>query len=1014
MKRQRMTWLLCSMLVWLLSSCEEEIVWNEEISVDDIALYVKTGDLTAIGGNSVTIKGSIDASVIGDVEEYGVQYSTDYMSDVYPSDPNEGILVPAVGDKNDFTVNLTGLNYKTTYYYRTYVKTGDSSYFFGKRKNFITLPVNVSIIEPAAPVIAVDASNYTIGVSGDLGIDGKLGNLNCEFGVCWKLVDVPFAEPALNEEGTENYGNWGSSSYQYSINASRWQEDANAIYALRSYFKVNIDGVEDIIYSNTQFVARTSVKQISEVLESANDVTGTGVTFQAVAVNFGEENIVEKGFCYSQTNSSPEYTENQVIDVTSSVRELIVASIQGLDVNQYYYIRAYCKNEAGEVVYSPTHIYGAYWSAIKLTDPVVQVSETENRFTVTSSLDDLYGVLDDQSSYEVGFCWKEVGTNYSDPVLGNDGVKSSSSWIESSVFNQDIYASEWSTSVDCIYAVRAYFKMTVDGEEKVVYSSTAYAVKTTEPILSPFSVVSVNGNDVTFRVLAFNLDGMEVTEKGYCYSQTNSIPTLETDTKVVAATEGNLIEATIKGLDITDNKFYYIRPYYVAGGVTYYGDVQIYGTRLAGIYTLSDLIAFRDARKNNEDVSWWKNENNEITLYADIDMSSVANWTPISTLYSGEVFNGNNKTLRNLKITAVDTEGYYDIGFIASNSGTVKSLNIGEGSSIVFTYEGNSTLSIGAICGNNDGSVVDCTSAATLDIESQSNTTTLYIGGLVGRGVAQMEKCTHKGAVSGQSTNAYLGGIIGFSNAHSAITNCVNTGSVGKGVQCEAIGGIVGYAYQTSILSCSNSGSVTAHGETHYVGGIVGHCDGYYNNEYGLIDQCSNSGEITGGDQYVGGIVGLLDGGITNCTNSGAVTTSATNVGSICGQVGSSFNVFENNQNNGTVNGGEGTLIGTDKRPPLVSDVEFSSLTSTTVVLSARILDMGGGTLQEAGFYYSTRDGSYYDNRVAGVVDGDVITVTLETLEPGTKYFVWAFVRNNFNTVRSSSSVSFTTPTSDN
>ena len=190
MRKQRVTWLLCSLLVWFLSSCEEEVVWDQNLSVDDFTSYVKTGDLSAIGGNSVTIKGSVTTgTVLGEVQEYGVEYSSSPMDEW--ADKEEYIKVPGVGEKNDFSVSLTGLNFKTTYYYRTYAKVNDD-YYYGKVKNFITLSVDISTIKPADPVVTAAWWNGSFSVSSDLGISGNLDDLNCETGFCWTKVSLPF------------------------------------------------------------------------------------------------------------------------------------------------------------------------------------------------------------------------------------------------------------------------------------------------------------------------------------------------------------------------------------------------------------------------------------------------------------------------------------------------------------------------------------------------------------------------------------------------------------------------------------------------------------------------------------------------------------------------------------------------------------------------------------------------------------------------------------------------------
>lgn len=1032
-----MTWLLCSMLVWFLSACEEEILWNETESIHSVSSYLKTGDLTAIGGTGVTIKGSVTIGAeMGEVQEYGIAYSQNSLGDGYgEGDMGDAIAVAGVGDKNDFTVNLTGLSFKTTYYYRTYVKM-DGWYYFGKEKNFITLPVDVSTIMPA-DLIVTERMNESFRVSSNLGISGSLDDLNCESGFCWKIVNVPFTEPVLGEEGTENTTVYRqpeqNNAFESDIYASEWRESEGAVYAVRSYFKINVDDTEQVVYSNTILVAKSAGKQVSSVLKTV-DATETSVTFQAVATGFDGENIVEKGFCYSQTNSSPVNGGKDIVvkGETSSLKELITATIKGLDSNQYYYVRAYCKSETGEVMYSPTYIYGASWATVTLTDPIIQVSETETKFTVSSNLEDSHNVLDGMS-YEVGFCWKEVGANYSDPILGESGVESSNVWPESSSFTRDVYISSWSTNLDRIYAVRAYFKVTIDDEEKVLYSSTAFAVKTTEPILSPLSVVSVNGDAVTFRTMTFNFENMEITEKGYCYSQIHSNPVVDVDSKVSATTEGNVIEATITGLDISDNKFYHIRPYYVVGGTTYYGETQIYGTRLAGIYTLEDLVAFRYARKNGTDVSWWKNEKNEINLYADIDLSSIDNWVPIRMLNSDETFNGNNHTLSNLKVVEYNADSIYDssVGLFGVNDGIIKDLHIaGEGNMINLDLNVNG-FRIGGICGQNRGTVTDCSSnvailiktssssdayvggligynyngkvlndsvSSNVSVSSTTSTAGLYVGGLVGRTNGELTNCIYTGEVYGQSLEANVGGIVASAENGTIISDCLNKGKVGNGLQCNVIGGIVGQASSLTIKHCVNEGRVVGHADTQYMGGIVGHClNSYYGNN--LIDQCINRGNLEGGKKYVGGIAGWIQGGVTNCTNEVAIDVQAEYLGAICGYVGENVNHFVNNSNTSS---SSLPLIGQDSRPPLVGAVTVSEITSTSVTLSAQILDMGGVECTSKGFTLSTQEGAYGDEKESeATVEAGQIKLTITGLTPGTQYFVRAFARNDYARVYS-------------
>ena len=142
-------------------------------------------------------------------------------------------------------------------------------------------------------------------------------------------------------------------------------------------------------------------------------------------------------------------------------------------------------------------------------------------------------------------------------------------------------------------------------------------------------------------------------------------------------------------------------------------------------------------------------------------------------------------------------------------------------------------------------------------------------GGLFGRtsGAAIKNVCvsgtmTAAGDFKGSDDNVYVGGIVGYANDNSTITNCcshsVLSGSItddtyGGGIY---VGGIVGNSSDTTISNCFNNGRVA----TAY----------------------SVSGTVT---TYTGGISAQQSGGsITNCYNTGAVTT-ATYTGGITGDV---------------------------------------------------------------------------------------------------------------------------------
>ena len=104
-----------------------------------------------------------------------------------------------------------------------------------------------------------------------------------------------------------------------------------------------------------------------------------------------------------------------------------------------------------------------------------------------------------------------------------------------------------------------------------------------------------------------------------------------------------------------------------------------------------------------------------------------------------------------------------------------------------------------------------------------------------------------------------------------------------------------------TVQNLTVSGSVSGHW---YVGGVVG-----YNG--GSVENCYNTGSVTGSGWYVGGVVGDNGGSVTNSYNTGAVNSSGNYVGGVVGWNISSGNVT-NCYNTGAVSGGEyvGGVVG--------------------------------------------------------------------------------------------------------
>ena len=119
-------------------------------------------------------------------------------------------------------------------------------------------------------------------------------------------------------------------------------------------------------------------------------------------------------------------------------------------------------------------------------------------------------------------------------------------------------------------------------------------------------------------------------------------------------------------------------------------------------------------------------------------------------------------------------------------------------------------------------------------------------------------------------------GLFGYTrNANISNISLTNGSITGNNL----VGGIVGYAWDSTIQNCSSDITIEGSGK---VGGIVGSSNG------SNINNCANLGMLFGNDQYIGGIVGYgsSGGSIEYCYNiAGIYATNCSYVGGIVGSL---------------------------------------------------------------------------------------------------------------------------------
>lgn len=235
----------------------------------------------------------------------------------------------------------------------------------------------------------------------------------------------------------------------------------------------------------------------------------------------------------------------------------------------------------------------------------------------------------------------------------------------------------------------------------------------------------------------------------------------------------------------------------------------------------------------------------------DIDMSSVANFTPIAqNAKFGATFDGDGHTIDNLTISSTTTPAglFYNVG------ATAKICNLTIGAKSKITGKG----STGAFASNLEGTLHNCTNKATV------STTATIAGGLVGtaKGQAVLSDLVNEASMTSSQTKT--AGIVGaITSLGVKGSNLVNRGDITSTANNAA--GIVSHATGFELNGAENYGVITGRND---VAGLVGQ-----SSDILIIENGYNYGKISGATE-VGGIAGYTSKAgskIIGCMNAANV-----------------------------------------------------------------------------------------------------------------------------------------------
>lgn len=312
----------------------------------------------------------------------------------------------------------------------------------------------------------------------------------------------------------------------------------------------------------------------SVTTQQISNVTSSSVTFNGTIVNPGLPSYTERGFVYS-TRAQPTL-ENNMGKITSAVNSQasFSATVYGLNSNVTYYVRAYAINTLGP----------AYGNDVTFNTNGVPTSLTTSAVTNISTnsamLNGTINVAGSPNYTEKGFCYRKNG----EPSISDNKKIVSGSGTGS--YSANISGLEYQTT----YYVKAY---AIQNGQPVYGNTVNFSTSWTTVQINTSAVTGVEANSATFNGVIRNAGSPAYTERGFCYDDWSSTPTISNHKIVVSGVgvTGNF-NKSVTGLN--GGTRYYVRAYAIQNSEVIYGETVSFTTvELPMVYTneVTDLTA---------------------------------------------------------------------------------------------------------------------------------------------------------------------------------------------------------------------------------------------------------------------------------------------------------------------------------------------------------------------------------------------------------------------------------------
>lgn len=493
---------------------------------------ITVGPIERIYATAAVVQGSIKTGM--SIAEFGVCWNT-YSN---PSVEYNNHMA-ANGELGNFSVMITSLHSNSDYYIRVYAKLHNGNVLYSTNIEITTKQAGEDLPDLAGKVEIRDKKASSVELSCSVAQPNDL--TITERGFCWSDNGyTPFID-----------GNkiiCGSGAGSFSGTFSGLTSGKN--YKVRAY-AINAIGVN---YSDVSTFS-VNKSDFMPVLSSAPTLVSKGFKEATISATISSDNgypITDRGFCWGKSYNVSK-ADNFISCLSGSGP--FSGTIKPLNVDTYYYVKAYATNEIG-TTYSASYITLTVNSAdfIPIFGSNFTLSSTSPfspEFTATVS---------SASGIEIterGFCY--VASSYGTPVITDKVVKYGKGAGE--------FKGKIAPAADGAYRVRAY---AINGAGVAYSQSIITATIQRSAYLAKFTsspnIESQKPSSLTLSATISTDEGYAVTERGFCWTTSGYYPTVDDDKLSCNSGTGKFIGA----INNLAPDYYYIRAYAInEAGVSY-------------------------------------------------------------------------------------------------------------------------------------------------------------------------------------------------------------------------------------------------------------------------------------------------------------------------------------------------------------------------------------------------------------------------------------------------------------